>query len=134
MKKKNVTVFVFAQKPNLEKHIILRKINSFIISTCPNPVLLVPDSRQVGQCEDWRDLYFITFRSTKFKLACLDNYCKNVSFEEWIMFCDLNASVFFLSGCKKGSKLIFVLKFLALGLCTCIPTKNVWHKVCQMLF
>jgi len=50
--KKNVTVFVFAQKPNLDKQIIFIQTNSFIIFACPNPVLLVPDFRKVGQRED----------------------------------------------------------------------------------
>ena len=35
---------LLARKPNLEKKIIFILANSFIIFTCPNPVLLVPAS------------------------------------------------------------------------------------------
>ena len=38
---------VLAREPNLEK-IIFIQTNSFIIFTCPNPVLLVPGFGQVG--------------------------------------------------------------------------------------
>jgi hypothetical protein len=39
---------LLAQKPNLEKKNLFVQTNSFIIFTCPNPVLLVPGFRQVG--------------------------------------------------------------------------------------
>ena len=38
---------LLARKPNLEKKIIFIHTNSFIIFTCPNPVLLVPGLGQV---------------------------------------------------------------------------------------
>jgi len=43
---------LLSRKSNLEKKIIFIQTNSFIIFTCPNPVLLVPGFEQVGYCED----------------------------------------------------------------------------------
>ena len=41
-------IHLLAWKPNLEKKIIFIQTNSFIIFTCPNPVLLVLSLGQVG--------------------------------------------------------------------------------------
>jgi len=42
-----VHLLAIAQKPNLENFLFIQT-NSFIIFTCPNPVLLVPGFWQVG--------------------------------------------------------------------------------------
>ena len=54
MEKQSLPYFVplLTRKPNLDKSIFVQT-NSFIISTCLIPVLLVQGFGQVGKCEDW---------------------------------------------------------------------------------
>jgi hypothetical protein len=54
VEKQSLPYFVplLTRKPNLDKSIFVQT-NSFIISTCLNPVLLVQGFGQVGKREDW---------------------------------------------------------------------------------
>ena len=45
--------FTYLPNSQIQKNFLFIQTNSFIIFTCPNPVLLVPGFGQVGWCEDW---------------------------------------------------------------------------------